>query len=346
MALEFVKKQKIWNELVTKQGSNFMQSWEWGEFRQKNGIAIFRLRINFQESKKPFGVQIEKRKLSLSKSYLYLSGANFPYSLSALKLLLQQIKNIAEKEKAIFLKIEPLREIAKKKTDQLINLGFIKAKNIQPKNSLILDITRPEEELFQSFHHKHRYNIRLAQRKGIKIRAARDNKDFEEFYQLIKKTDRRKETKSFPKKYYKELFLLSQKRAVTSSEPSLRIRFLLAFRGSQPIAGMVIIIWNRRATYLIGASDYQYRQYMAPHLLQWEAIKLAKDLGAQEYDFWGIIRKDSFLSEKEFERHPWAGITRFKQGFGGKIVSYPGAYDYVFSSTWYKLYKLGKRVSF
>ncbi len=346
--LQDITNQQTWNNLVLRQGSNFMQSWEWGNFREANGISIHRVVAKNKQdktAKQGLAIQIEKRPLGLGKNYLYIAGLDYKTPLINHQLL-KSLKNIASKEGAVFLKIEPLQEASKQQINHLVKLGFIRAKNIQPKDTLILEITKPEEELFQGFHRKHRYNIRLAIKKGIQVKTVKTSQEFEQFYELLKKTDQRKHTKSFPKKYYKELFLLSQKTESKPPQVSLKIKFLLAWLGPQPIAGIVVIFWNYRATYLIGASNYQYRQYMAPHLLQWEAIKLAKKLGAKEYDFWGIAKKEAFSSEKEFERHHWAGITRFKQGFGGKIVSYPSAYAYVFSPFWHKIYKISKRLKF
>jgi len=350
MAIEHIKNQKKWNKIALKQESNFMQSWEWGEFRKKNGITIFRI-MNYESGIKNNYVQIEKRKLPFGKCYFYIAGINLKHKTYDLKHLLEDLKKLAKKERAIFLKIEPAAE---KENEGKLGIikgreGWVLSKNIQPKNTLVLDITLSEQELLKSFHHKHRYNIRLAEKGGISVKKIETGEEFESFYTLIQKTDERKHTKSFPKKYYKELFVLSrlsQKSAFTDvgRPSSLAVVFLGAYLKKKMIAGLILIVWEQKATYLVGASDYNYRKYMAPHLLQWEAIKLAKLLGAQKYDFWGIIKKDDFGSEREFEGHSWAGITRFKQGFGGKEVSFLPAYDYVFSPFWYKLYRFAKKI--
>jgi len=342
MTMEYIKNQKKWNESILKQNSAFMQSWEWGEFRKKNGITVFRI------GNQNFFVQIEKRKLPFGKCYFYIVGTRSKYKTYNLEYLLESLRGLAKKEKAIFLKWELLNEL-EIKNQKLSKARFIKSNNIQPKDTLVLDIAPPEEELLKSFHHKHRYNIRLAEKRGINIKKIETGEAFESFYKLIKKTDVRKRTRSFPKKYYKELFSLSQKSKFKFTDvgpsPSLVIVFLGAYFKENIIAGLILIIWNRRATYLVGASDYGYRKYMAPHLLQWKAIKLAKLLGVQTYDFWGIIKKTDFKDKKEFEHHSWAGITRFKMGFGGKTISYASAYDYIFSPIWYKIYKITKKLT-
>lgn len=82
------------------------------------------------------------------------------------------------------------------------------------------------------------------------------------------------------------------------------------------------------AIYLHGASGDEHRELMAPYALQWQAIKLAYDLGIQRYDLFGIS------SQK------WPGVTRFKQGFGGDIVHYPGTFDWPLSRGRYNIYNI------
>ncbi len=105
--------------------------------------------------------------------------------------------------------------------------------------------------------------------------------------------------------------------------------FLADFK-NKIIAANIVVFWEKTAIYLHGASDYEQRNLMAPHLLQWEQIKEAKKRGCIEYDFWGIDEKK------------WPGVTRFKKGFGGREVEYPGAFDLIFQPVWYKIYKIGR----
>jgi peptidoglycan pentaglycine glycine transferase (the first glycine) len=316
-----------------------MQSWDWGEFRKKNGIDVQRIVVTSRKSQ--VVCQIEKRKLTLGRSYFYIAGTNRESLIANRKIqeiFLKEISGLAKKEKVIFIKWESLTA-SNNNTKRLKKAGFIESGNIQPKDTLILGLSQTEEEIFQNFHSKHRYNIKLAQKKGIQIKIIGSDSEFEKFYGLVKKTDERKHIKSFPKKYYKELFGLAKKSAKTKTSPDLEIRFFGAYLGKNIIAGIVLVAWSDRAIYLIGANDYKYRQCMAPHLLQWETIKESKKIGAKEYDFWGIIKKEDFESDREFEKHPWAGITRFKIGFGGKAVRLEKTFDYVISPFWYKLYR-------
>jgi len=345
MSLEYIDNQEDWNDLVLEQGSSFMQSWEWGEFKEKLGHKIWRMAIN-EDIRCPLCAQIIKHSLPFGKCYFYIPKAPiFDHQLSTtnlqpMELLIKGLSKLARKEKAIFLKVEPNMELRIKNQElrmEFEKLGFRKSGSIQPKDTLILDITQSEETLITGFHPKTRYNIHLAEKKGVSTKEI-NKAEFDEFYELVEKTDARKHIKSFGKKYYQELFRLSQ----SGDTEYLQVKFLAAFHDEKMIAGLILILWGERATYLVGANDYQHRSLMAPHLLQWQAIKIAKAADCKQYDFWGIIREDNFKDKKDFENHPWQGITRFKQGFGGRPVSHVDSYDYVFSPTWYKMYQVAK----
>jgi lipid II:glycine glycyltransferase (peptidoglycan interpeptide bridge formation enzyme) len=176
---------------------------------------------------------------------------------------------------------------------------------------------------------KARYNIKVAEKHGVRARISNQpEKDFEEFWRLMQLTAKRDKIKSHPKDYYfKQLsFFGGDKNGVTE------MKLFLAEWRNKIIAANIVVFFGGRATYLHGASDYEKRHLMAPYLLQWEQIKEAKKHGCAKYDFWGIDEKK------------WPGVTRFKKGFGGEEVEYLGAWDYVFQPTWYKVYRLARKL--
>ena len=265
------------------------------------------------------GINTIKYNLPFGKSYLYAPrcGGNF---LSA--SFLEKIREISAKENAIFYKVEPL-DFARGKPD-LKSFGFIKSHNIQPRRTIILDITESEQELLGEMHYKTRYNIQLARKRGVEIKKqdTRNNNQtyFEEFWRLIKETTRRDNFRPHPKEYYRKMLEI----------PGVEL-FVAEFNG-KVIAANIMIFYDKTATYLHGASDYERRNLMAPFLLQWEQIKEAKKRGCNEYDFWGIDEKK------------WPGVTRFKKGFGGKEIFYPGAFDLIFQPIWYLIYKIARKI--
>ena len=188
-----------------------------------------------------------------------------------------------------------------------------------------MDLDKGEEELLKSMHQKTRYNIRLADKKGVKIKFNKSDKDLDSFWQLLQETTNRDKFSAHSKSYYQEMLSLDN------------VYLALAEYEGEVLAANIIMPWGNTTTYLHGASSNKFRNVMAPYLLQWETIKKAKKEGFQYYDFWGIAPEGS-SKEKS-----WAGITRFKRGFGGKEIKYLGTYDFIVNSFWYRLYELVRK---
>lgn len=289
---------------------SFLNTTFWEEFQKSVGRKTFRFRND---------VYAVKMELPFNKSFLYSPSPNAPE-------FLDEIKKTAKQENAIFFKWEPMvpaeREIPiikKQDTNKLQDSNFKKSnKALQPQKTVIVDLNKSEDVLMQSMHKKWRYNIRLAQRKGIEISECKNKttEGFEQFWALLEATAEREGFATHPKEYYKELFKLEQVKL-----------FHANFENKHP-AFAVVLFHAKRATYLHGASDYKYRKYMAPHLLHAEIMRYAKEKQFSEYDLWGIDEKK------------WPGVTRFKRGFGGKEVEYIGSFDLPLQKLWYGLYRL------
>jgi len=287
---------------------SFLQSSAWLDFQKSLGRKVWQIK----------GVNVIKHNLPFGRSYLYsprLRPAERDFGGQArFEEFLTKIKKIAKKENAIFFKIEP-EEVNER---LLKKFGFKKSHDIQPRKTLILDITKSEQELLNQMHYKTRYNIGLAEKKGIKIK--KDKKLFKDFWRLIQETTKRDRFRPHPKEYYQKMLEIPG------------VELFVAIYKNKVMAANIVVFYEKTAIYLHGASDYHYRNLMAPHLLQWEQIKEAKKRGCIEYDFWGIDEKK------------WPGVTRFKRGFGGHEVTYPGAYDLVFQPIWYRIYKIARRI--
>lgn len=328
---------------LAKTNASFLQSFEWGDFQQEVGRKVWRVKI-FEESKIYLFAQIFLHFLPFNKSYFYCPHGpvvDFEAEPSkrnenlkkSLELLRNYFKSFSQDEGAIFFRLEPSwQETEKEKIEILRNLGFRKSLNeIQPKDTLILDLTKSEEELLKEMHHKTRYNIRLARKRGVKIYQTTSSSEIEIFYRLLTQTTKRDKFSSHPKEYYqKQLEILGKKGF---------LKLFFAEYQKQVIAAILVSFYNQRATYLHGALDFNFRNLMAPHLLQMEAILTAKRLGCKIYDFWGIAPSGAV------SHHPWQGITRFKRGFGGKEINYLGGWDYVFNKFWYLGYNLSHKLN-
>lgn len=281
---------------------SFLQSDEWFDFERRLG------RI----PQKVNGINIIGHILPLSKSYLYAPRVDGFSNRD-----LNEVKKIAKRENAIFFKLEFENNAD---GEFLKRNSFIKANNIQPLKTIKLDLTKSEQEILNQMHPKMRYNINLAQKKGITIRRAHNDDDFVSFWRLVLETAKRDKFKTYSRSYYEQML------------KTVGIELFIAEYKNNVIAGNIVVFYENQVIYLHGASSYEYRNLMAAPLLQWYQILEAKKLGYKEYDFWGI------------DETKWPGVTRFKRGFGGEEITYPGAYDLVFKPFWYKTYKLAKRL--
>jgi lipid II:glycine glycyltransferase (peptidoglycan interpeptide bridge formation enzyme) len=196
--------------------------------------------------------------------------------------------------------------------------------HIQPMRTTVVDLAQNEDALLDKLHHKHRYNINLAERKGVVVEESRD---VGSFWRLLQATAEHDKFRAHPMLYYNKL--------LNSFSPDRRsplvARLWFAYYGGAPVAGVLMMEHGTTAHYLHGASDREHRALMAPHLLHWDLIRHYKERGFAAYDFWGV------------DAAKWPGVTRFKLGFGGALVEYPGSFDLVFRRFWRWLYNNAPR---
>lgn len=201
--------------------------------------------------------------------------------------------------------------------------------DIQPRTTIILDLSKSREQLQKEMHHKCRYNIGVAERHGVRIQL-HGREALSVWHDLLQKTAARDQFRPHPKAHYDVLF-----EPTTDSE--LKMTLAVAYVQDQPAAAAIIGDYGPTRTYLHGASDYAQRDKMAPYALHWYLIKDAQAQGMKAYDFWGIAPTDD-------PTEPLAGVTRFKKSWGGEVVRYPRTMDLVLRPFWYNLYRFVHRI--
>lgn len=286
----------------------FLQSWFWGEIIGKNGETLKRYGV-VEGGEILAAASMVKRPLFGPFFYWYVPRGPIGEK-RAVEFLLEELKK--DKTGGIFLRIEPQKALLMKKG----RANLKKSLDLQPKKTLFLDLNFREEELLKAMHQKTRYNIKLSEKKGVKIVEA-GPEDFDEFWRLMKLTGDRDGFRLHKAEHYQNLLKASK-----------FIKLYFASYGGKNIAAGLFCFFGNRATYLHGASDNEARNLMAPYLLQWEIIKIARREGFKYYDFYGIDEKK------------WPGVTRFKLGFGGRVREYPGTFDFIFRPAVYSLYGL------
>lgn len=297
----------------------FLQSWEWSLSQEALGQKIFRLGL-FQENKiigLAFFYLIKARR----GSFLFCPHGpiiNWQEANAVLPILLKYLIKLAEEIKADFIRFSPLAENLPANRKIFKNLGFRPAPvhMMHPELSWLLDLTPSLEMILSGMEKRTRYSIRKAEKDGVEIISSSDQSDLDKFYQLYRQTADRQGFVPYTKDYLdKELqsFLQNDK-----------IKIYLAYYRKELIAAAMIVYANDSAFYHHGASIRKYSNITASELLQWTALKEAKKNGLSYYNFWGIVREEE-------AKHPWAGLSKFKKGFGGREEEYLHAQDYVLS---------------
>lgn len=314
---------KGWNEEVLRRGGDFLQSWEWGTFQKMAGHHVAR----FRDASGDGLAQLIRHGLPFGKSYWYCPRGplgNMP-----------DLAGAPELSGSTFLRLEfP-------KTDPaavLAMTGIAKVADVQPGQTLIVDLAQEQEAMMAAMHEKWRYNIRLAERKGVRVymAGAGDASALEVFWSLMNETTERDGFRAHGKEYYRLMLEALAGDPATEGKKRPVARLVFAEHDGKVLAANLMLYFGATAIYLHGASSRERREVMAPHLLHWKAMLDAKAWGYGAYDFWGVAPEGA-------ENHPWAGITRFKRGFGGMYVSYPGTYDLPLDRFWYTLYRLARR---
>jgi lipid II:glycine glycyltransferase (peptidoglycan interpeptide bridge formation enzyme) len=298
-----------------------LQSWDWGEVRKKMGLNTLRVgEYQKNQLKNIFTLTLHKIPLTSFKIG-YLPRSVFPS-----KEVLEFLFNFGKKNNLIFIKIEPYEKLT---NNNLTIKQFNNLKNsphpLFPKWTQILDLSQSEEEILKNMHHKTRYNIRLAQKKGVIVKEMSNNEGFKIFSKLYFETCKRQHYFGHNLKYHQIVWQnLKEKIA----------HILIAFYKNEALAAYQIWIYKDIGYYVYGGSSDKYRNLMGTNLLMWEAIKMAKNKGVKKFDMWGS------LPPNYLPNHPWAGFTRFKQGYGGKFVEFIGSFDLIINPFLYSLYNL------
>ncbi|MDO8558899.1 MAG: peptidoglycan bridge formation glycyltransferase FemA/FemB family protein, partial [bacterium] len=183
------------------------------------------------------------------------------------------------------------------------------------------------DELLTAMHHKTRYNIGVADKHGVVVG---EDGNVDSFLRLLKKTAKRDRFNPHPAEYYKKMFDYSGFQTKLYSAKHDGKPFGKA--QGEPIAAALILIYGDAGYYLHGASDYECHSLMAPYALHWHIIKQLKAEGLKQYDLWGI------------DARKWPGVTRFKLGWSGQTVEYPGSFDLPISKFWYLVYQLARKI--
>jgi len=297
----------------------FLHSWQWGEFQRLMRGKVWRFGLYEGTSLKAVALVVKVA----AKRGTFLLVPHGPVAQNPkremIEVLLLYLKNLSKEEGASFIRINPIWQRTKENTAIFQNLGFKGAPiQMHPEASWKLNLAVPEEQLFSGMRKTTRYLLRQAMNnKDIAVEQSNSLADVAIFSKLHEQVSLRQTFVPFSREYLENEF------QVFSKDDGVRL-FFGTYKGEIAAAAFVVF-WSGIGFYHHAASLLEFSKLSIPYLLQWEAIKEAKRKGCVLYDFWG------YVDPKTQPKHPWAGPTLFKQGFGGEAKLYVKTQDYPLS---------------
>lgn len=309
--------------IYNQKASHPLQSWQWGEAKKILSNEV--VRIGEFDDHPPAGRLVNVFQMTIHNiphtqyKIGYLPRSTFPS-----KDCLNFLYDYGRKNNLIFIKIEPNLEKSKNYSLPANHYKLIKSPHpLFPKWTQVIDLTKTEDELFKSLKSKTRYNIKLAQKKGVVVREESDNHGFETFSKLYIETCKRQKYFGHNYAYHKTVWDRLKKNLT---------HILIAYYKDRPLVAYELFLFNKILYYPYGGSSQEYKNMMAANLIMWEVIKFGQKKGALKFDMWGS------LPPNYNDKHSWSGFTRFKEGYGGEFVEFVGSYDLIVSPVLYKLY--------
>lgn len=304
---------------------SFLQTEQWAEFKKAQGFEIIEFDSLF----------VHKRPLPLGQNFLYIPEASGE---TVTKDELDKLKKLAKQHDSVFLRLELIDHYSDNADAIMKAFKFRKAfEEVQPKWRQIIDLKRDEAEILSQMKPKGRYNIRLAQRHGVKIdhynsRDLPKLKDWQKilasFYKMYESTVEREDLGGRNQKYFEDMV---DKFSLTDY-----LEIYIARYNEEPVAAAIIGFFDSAANYLYGGSSREHKEVMAPYLMHWQIICDARLRGMKIYDLIGRTAPG--------KTGKWAGVTKFKEQFGGQAVEIMGSYDYVLKPAIYRTFKLAEKM--
>jgi peptidoglycan pentaglycine glycine transferase (the first glycine) len=322
-----VREPDTWNAaLVRLPRPHVLQSWEWGAFKARHGWSASYWLLHDGGCPRAAMLVLLRRWGRFPPSLLYVPKGPLldHHDTAAWDAVLTHVGQLVRRRSVIFCKIDP--DVDADNADvvtRLLRNGWRPSpEQIQFRNTMVVDLSQGEEALLAGMKSKWRYNIRLAQRKGVTTDIASQG-DLPLLFEMYRETALRDGFVIRPFDYYQDAWGSFIDRGL--AQP------LIARVGDEPVAMVILFRFGDTAWYMYGASRDRHREKMPNHLLQWEAMRWAQSRGCKTYDLWGA-------PDAPLESDPMWGVYRFKQGFGAGLVRHIGAYDLAASRFWYWVY--------
>jgi lipid II:glycine glycyltransferase (peptidoglycan interpeptide bridge formation enzyme) len=331
-----------WDGALCKLPSpHVLQSWAWGEFKRRWGWSAERWLLADAQGQPRAAVQLLKRSISkLPACVLYAPKGPASLDLAAHAEALAHIEQRARLHRAIWAKADgdmlpppPAPPPSAEEGGNLRNLlqqrhWQYSSSQIQFRNTMLTPLQHDDATLLAAMKPKCRYNIRLAEKRGVTVRTLLpiSDEDAGLLYTMYDETAKR------------DGFLIREAAYYRDAWKTMNAVGFVAEHEGQPLGGIVLLCFADRAWYFYGMSRSEGREHMPNHLMQWTAMRWARDAGYAHYDWWGA-------PEKLVESDSMWGVYRFKESFGAEFFEGIGAWDFAPSPLLYRAYvELGPKL--
>ena len=308
-----------------------LQSTFWGAFKERFGWTAYAVRLGEPRGDSPLTMLVLFRTLPGGFAFAYVPHGpawpipiNEPNYLAKISVKLPELMN-----RRVDLVRFDLPGETDGSDDALIGLNRSPVA-VQPPDTVTIDLLQSDDQILAAMKSKTRYNVRLAEKRGVTVRDAIDS-ELPVWYEIYRETAERDRIAIHSLEYYQTLFELAHE------HETVDVSLHLAEVEDEVVAGNIVATCGGIGCYLFGASSNRHRNYMPTYLLQWHGIRHCKLLGCHTYDLGGIPPTDDLA-------HPMHGLYRMKIGFGGDMVRRGGAWDYSIAPVRSKIYRSAERV--
>lgn len=304
-----------------------LQTYEWGEFREKTRVKVIRRGI-YEKEKLIGGFQLTIHKIPHTPFTIgYLPKGEEPT-----EEILAELEKIGKQENCIFMQLEPnLTQSSEFKVQSLVPA----AHPLFTKYTFVLDLTQSEEELLKNMHSKTRYNIKIARKHNVIIEEDNSDKAFADYLRLTNETTTRQKFYAHTENYHRQQW---ETLPHTVKKNQLSSHLFLAKYNEKVLTAWIVFVFKDALYYPYGASSSENREVMASNLIAWEVIRYGKKIGLKTFDMWGALGPEPNTND------PWYGFHNFKQKYGPEHIEFVGSYDLVINPLLYQGYKLADKL--
>ncbi len=309
--------ETITPEVFDQKATHPLQLFAWGVIRQKTGLRVVRFGEYDGETLKAV-YQMTLHKVPLISFWIgYIPRSQMPSD-----FFLEYLRKYSKRYRIVSVLFEPDVVHGEAQASPALRRSPIP---LFYEWTRTIDTTQSLEAIKKECDATTRYNIGLAERKGVEVAVEDSDAGFEAFYELYDATTKRQHFGGHGKTYHQTIWNIFKERGLAHM-------IVARYRG-QPLAACEVWLHNKTLYYTYAGSSTEHRNLKAMNALMWKVIGFAKEHGATKLDLWGILPPETY------DKHnPWAGFTDFKKGFGGQMVRMIGSYDLVCNQPLYWLY--------